>query len=178
MKYTVVSAIKERDYESKFGTMSSYVLALKDESGKDVTAKLSQKQTTPAPIGELEGHIEPTDFGPKFVKEKTFAPAAKPGWTPAPKDPAERASIERQVSLKGAIEFAGYVMAHGGKKTPMKSEDVIKVAQAFDTYLKQGFVADKPVSVPVEAPTEAEAPQEFPDDDRKPWDDWIEKGQE
>ncbi len=162
-KFTVTSAIKERDVTTDHGVFVSYLLALKDESGADVTAKLLQKPETPVPSGELNGHVEQTNFGPKFVKERVPF-GGIPGKGPTPfssrTSPEDRASIERQVSLKAAVEL-GCAITTVTKK-PFGAAEVIQVAKAFDGYLKNTIGADKPGVVPQEALTDAEAPQDFP----------------
>lgn len=60
-----------RQYDTKFGPMISYKLKLE---GHDTPVELGQKSTTPAPQeGQtLNGHIEETQYGPKFKKEQAF----------------------------------------------------------------------------------------------------------
>lgn len=61
-----------RSYETKFGQMTSYKIKLVDV---DKPVELSQKASTPAPqAGQtLHGHIEESQYGPKFKKEQQQA---------------------------------------------------------------------------------------------------------
>lgn len=80
-EYKIQAVSQEtRTYDTKFGPMVSYKLKL---DGVDAPVELGQKATTPAPIAgvTLNGHIEETQYGPKFKKEQAqfgggFTPSA------------------------------------------------------------------------------------------------------
>lgn len=73
-----------RTYDTKFGQMISYKLKLE---GVETPVELGQKTTTPAPQAgaTLSGHIEETQYGPKFKKEQAqFGTGFTPSATSSP----------------------------------------------------------------------------------------------
>lgn len=167
MKYQIVSAIKEREYETKFGKMVSYILALKDEQGNELTAKLSQKPESPKPQDSIEGHIEESPYGPKFVKEKSFEPRSGGnggGFRQA--DPEVQSAIIRQHSITASISFlskrADLEKADEGRRI-FTLENVLLYATKIAEYTSgKAKVASTPLKD--EPLSEAEGPQDFPDE--------------
>jgi hypothetical protein len=110
MKYTI-KAINSgpREWQSKMGgTNLSWKVDLVGEDGKlEGDVEIAQKKETPAiTVGqELEGTIDHSGkYGPKFKKDYGGRPGGGGGGG-RPRDPQERASIERQVAFKGAVEL-------------------------------------------------------------------------
>jgi hypothetical protein len=81
---------------------------------------------------EFEVMVEERDFNgrkEKYVKQQTAARENYGSRQATP--PRDRDSIERQVALKCAVEFAI-------SRSQMKAADITNLAEAFDQFLKKG----------------------------------------
>lgn len=138
MEYKVQSAIKSGEYESKFGTMHKYLVQFE---GQPMPVELSQKPETPAPKNgdSLHGTIEDTQYGKKFkkVQNSNFAPTGSVS-KQFTADPLKQASIERQVSLKCAIDLlaAKLPQMEDQPKSGELAKAAIEIANVFDDFLK------------------------------------------
>lgn len=110
MIYTVKQVTSQNTWEGSHGPMVSYKMEVSDSNGNQQTVELNQKPDTPAPSQgqEIDGFLEPSKrdgFPPKLKKTPKAAGGGFGGGKGKPRDPAERASIERQVAFKGAVEL-------------------------------------------------------------------------
>jgi hypothetical protein len=151
------------------GTMKTYYYQVKGTyAGVEKSTSIGVKDTSRAPkVGDvLFGHWETKGDKEKFVKDPR-PPQPTTGATQAPLfngNHKDTASIERQVSLKCAVEFAGYVLNNMDKRTKdsgMTSADVLLVAEAFDAYLK-GEKAHLKLKHPVEGSDTQQHPSDEP----------------
>jgi hypothetical protein len=115
--YTVASCTVENpDVHTRFGPMIAYKLAFTDHS----YAEILQKPETPAPeVGDvLEGHIEESEWGPKFKRDRSNGarqsqprplPATpQAAGIPAPQESYQDARgtrIEAQSARRDALHF-------------------------------------------------------------------------
>lgn len=100
MSYKIKTVGPVEQFNGQYGPMKSYQIQFE---GSDDWVKLNQKPDSSAPtIGqELEGTIEDGQWGKRFKK----APGASGGFSGGrSSDPEQRGSIERQSSLKAAVE--------------------------------------------------------------------------
>lgn len=113
MSYRITAVNSTREWPSK-KTGQQYIsydidLVLPDGTTEG-NIELAQKKTTPAPqVGDtLEGSIDRSgSYGPKFKKAQgQGGGGARGGGGSRARDPQERASIERQVAYKGAVDLA------------------------------------------------------------------------
>ena len=140
--------MKTGEYESKFGQMYKYTVQLEGEAE---AVELSQKPSTPAPSGEIEGTIEDTQYGRKFRKEKpAFSGSSK-------NDPSVQKSIIRQNALTNAVNYCIAKSAQD-KEYELSGKHVIEVATYFAKY-SQGEVTVVTESKPKE-PKEEPLPPE------------------
>lgn len=141
--------------------------------GQKKTTSIGVKDTAKAPKAgdEIEGYFYTDDKGKeKFKKEAKGGFGAKQGSTYSPKDPADRASIEKQVSLKCANEMACALIGAGKE---IKSTDVITIAHAYFEFLHNDVMPKKAAPKPVEADEDIqEHPADEPQDEPK-WNKWA-----
>lgn len=78
---------------------------------------------------EFEGTARGTDYGTTVSRTASGARTMTRA-----SSPEDRASIERQVALKAAVEFANAKVATGKE---LSAGDVLSVADAFDRFLKE-----------------------------------------
>lgn len=71
------------------------------------------------------------------------APAKDTGYW-KPRDPAERASIERQVALKAAVDYMGHLVAAGDKG--FHTAHVVNAAEIFAAFIARGEVSARPTT--------------------------------
>lgn len=115
-----------REWTSKAGhvNLSYRVDLVNDADGRlEGDVELTQKKTTPAPqVGQtLEGDVETGgQYGAKFKKAQGGG-ARQGGGGGRPRDPAERASIERQVAFKGAVELVVAMKPEGMGESGIES---------------------------------------------------------
>jgi hypothetical protein len=114
--YTVKAVEGSREWESAYGQMISYQIALTGPDGESLSGvELSQKKTTAAPAAgqELTGTIDMSGkYGPKFKKEKPQFSGGGGGGRPQKDD----AAIARAVAYKGAIELTCALIMQGHRK--------------------------------------------------------------
>lgn len=111
MIYRVAQVTSQNTWDGSHGPMVSYKMEVTDDGGNQQTVELNQKPDTPAPsVGqEIDGFLEPAKregFPPKLKKTPKPAGGGFGGGKGKPRDPAERASIERQTALRGACDVA------------------------------------------------------------------------
>lgn len=126
MGHWTIKAINSgpREWSSKQGgQMLSYRVDLvsNDDGRLEGDVELTQKKTAPLPqVGQvLEGDIEQNgNFGLKFKKVQGGGARGGGG---RPRDPQERASIERQVAFKGAVDLVVAMNPEGMGETGIES---------------------------------------------------------
>lgn len=129
-----------REWETAHGIMLTYKLVGSLDGADTETVSINTKKDAPKipKVGD-EIECEVANAHPVFGKTiKRSAPLplmasshpTTPNSTPF-KDNSP--SIERQVALKAAVEFAGYKI---GAKHDLSSVGVIEIAERFDAFLK------------------------------------------
>jgi hypothetical protein len=149
--YTVKAVEGSREWESAYGQMISYQIALTGPEGEDLSGvELSQKKTTAPPSAgqTLTGTIDMTGkYGPKFKKEKPQFSGGGGGGRPQKDD----AAIARAVAYKGAIELTCALIMQG------HTEDLGGAVRGFfDEGL--ALLEDKPAPASKPKPLQARRP--------------------
>lgn len=142
-QYTVTGVIGPQEWTGTHGMFHDYKLSLE---GQEKAAVVTQKPTSPAPQQgqqvwlELQQHPKFQDLlkakrvQPPDQQQGSFTPRSN--GTPS-HDDATRASIEKQVALKTAVEFEvgrNFVADSGALSAPI---DVLQTAQMFFDFLRQ-----------------------------------------
>jgi hypothetical protein len=154
--YKIIAAMKTGTYQGAHGEMYKYTVQLEGEAD---TVEVSQKPDTPAPQpGEtLEGSIESTQYGKRFKKEFKGGTGFSGGRVNSPED---RASIERQVSLKAAVETVRdfHTFTNESKFTDLADyrDEIIITAKAFAAALGNANPQTTVASPPAQPMTKQE----------------------
>lgn len=137
MKYSVKKLLPQTLYDSdepkkdKFGNQY-YTLIVTDEAGTEY--KFNKAFRNMPQVGAtLEGTLEQKtgDYGQYWSFTETKQPMG------SRTNHKDTASIERQVALKCAVEYAS-------SRPDLKSDQVLTLAEAFDKFLKKELEVKKP----------------------------------
>jgi len=137
-----------REYEDKYGPKKAYNLKLEGPNGP-ASAQLSQKPTTAPPtVGQtLSGHIEQTEYGPRFRKDKPQGGFGGQGGGGFKKDPVTEARITRMHAQKVAIQYASMKAQLGQLPESFRPADLKPIIDWFveDANTAKPPAAPKPV---------------------------------
>lgn len=128
MKYTIINATYQKDYETKYGEMSQYLVEVRDEHGTTVAAKHSIKKGNQVRLNqEGEGQVEDTEFGIKFKWLNTGRPSFGGNYVP---------KINRGMALQCACTLE------------KDQEKVLALAERFNAWIEN---KETPVAQPAPA---------------------------
>ncbi len=152
--YKVTAIEGTREWESAYGQMISYQIALTGPEGDSISGvELAQKKTTAPPsVGQdITGTIDFTGkYGPKFKKEKAVFGGGGGGGSRPQKDDA---AIARAVAYKGAVELTCALIGQGQTE---------HLAGTLTGFFEEGLalLEEKPRPAPKPTPLAERAPTE------------------